>query len=58
MATASITITDTAKGVDIKIESDPPFPGPAAEDQTLTNAQGAVIHLLGVLQGLSEPQEG
>ena len=39
MAEVTITIKDEGRGVNIKIESNPPFPGPAAEDQTMTNAQ-------------------
>jgi hypothetical protein len=40
MAKVTITIEDTEKtGIHLTIESDPPFPGPAAEDQTQTNAQ-------------------
>lgn len=39
MATVTITIKDEGRGLNIKLESDPPFPGPAAEDQTATNAQ-------------------
>jgi hypothetical protein len=39
MATVIITITDKGKGLNLKIESDPAFPGPAAKDQTTTQAQ-------------------
>jgi hypothetical protein len=42
MAKVIITIEDTNKKenqINIRIESDPAFPGPAAKDQTLTHAQ-------------------
>ena len=39
MATVTITITDEGKGISVKMESDPGFPGPDAKDQTTTNAQ-------------------
>ena len=39
MATVIITITDRDPGLKLRIESDPAFPGPAAKDQTTTQAQ-------------------
>ena len=47
MAIVTITITDKPKGkLTIKIASDPAFPGPAAENQTMTPAQQ--LGLIGV----------
>ena len=39
MAKVIITIEDKGQGINVKIESDPAFPGPAAKDQAMTNAQ-------------------
>jgi len=39
MATVTITITDVGTGISVNLESEPGFPGPAAKDQAMTNAQ-------------------
>lgn len=46
MATVTITLTDEGSSLNIKIESDPSFPGPANKDQTMTNAQHLGLHAL------------
>jgi hypothetical protein len=39
-----VTFTDDDDGgTKVKVESDPPFPGPAAEDQTMTPAQSMAV---------------
>ena len=61
MAKVTITIEDDdEKGmVNIRIESDPGWPGPAAEDQSMTSAQH--LGLVGMeaitKAGKSEPEE-
>lgn len=46
MATVTITLTDKGKGLKLKIASDPAFPGPKAEDQTMTTAQQLGLYLM------------
>lgn len=44
MAKVTLKLVDEPNNqLGIEMESDPAFPGPAAEDQTLTNAQYAVM---------------
>lgn len=53
MALVTVTFEDVSDdqgdGVKVLMKSDPPFPGPAASDQQLTNAQHAAmtcIHMM------------
>jgi hypothetical protein len=42
MAKVTVTFEDVEEGISVKVESDPPFPGPAAtqeEQDNLTDAQ-------------------
>lgn len=39
MATVKIILTDERNNLNLSMESEPGFPGPAAENQDLTNAQ-------------------
>lgn len=52
MAKVTITIEDGDKedSVTMKIESDPAWPGPAAEDQTMTPAQAAGLRFFDWMQ--------
>lgn len=46
MATVTITLTDDADTLHVVIESEPPFPGPASDDESLTAAQGWGLELI------------
>jgi hypothetical protein len=48
MAKVTITVEDDPDGkhVNIRIESDPPWPGPAAEDQSMTCAQNLGLAIM------------
>ena len=49
MAKVTITLTDNADKLNVRIESDPPFPGPVAECQDTTCAQNAGMFMLEAL---------
>jgi hypothetical protein len=54
MATVTITIVDSPDNMlDIGIESDPPFPGPAAMNQVLTEAQMTGLELVEKVVGVA-----
>lgn len=57
MARVTITLEDTedGEGFGLTVESDPPFPGPAAKDKTCTPAQ-FVAHSL--LEGMVKAAKG
>lgn len=58
MATVTITLSDhDERGLEVSVESDPPFPGPAAIDKTCTLAQGWALRLLEVLTDESQGGE-
>jgi hypothetical protein len=59
MATVTITFTDKKKkgSIDIKIESNPPFLGPAAEDKTYTPSQQVAMRVLTYLSKLESGED-
>jgi len=57
MAKVTITFEDIDDGVRVKAESEPPFPGPAAQDQTLTEAQEMGIRMTQMLTEELQRQE-
>ena len=63
-ATVTFTITDKPETpeeegtINFRIESDPPWPGPAAKDQTLTAAQACGLRLMEALPELMKAMRG
>jgi len=58
VAKVTITIEDGENDrVTMQIESDPPWPGPAAEDQSMTPAQGAGLRFFDWMRNQSEDVE-
>ncbi len=51
MAQVTITIEDDDGGINIRCESNPPWPGPAKEDQSLTYAQSVGLDFIEHLKG-------
>ena len=63
-ATVTFTITDIpetpeeAGQINFTIESDPPWPGPAAKNQDLTAAQACGLHLMEAIPELMNAMKG
>jgi hypothetical protein len=64
MAKVTITISDEGEEADgkntvtIKLESDPAFPGPAAEDQTITSAQNLGLNAWQAIAEMAAGKKG
>lgn len=57
MAKVTITFEDHEGGVEVKVGSDPAWPGPAAENQSLTEAQMMGLRVVEILNQLQEAEE-